>query len=218
MANIGYATKRNESTRCYFCKNKCLRTFIDVSLDETAPVDEDPQAPVTPVEELPADTRRLIIATCEKGEVEDIDAMRRIKAGMDGAKKANPNLADHAARQVWKDPRPAAVADRIPRAITRKGRVRAETMRARTELRIGIPRVLNMYSMTPFFTAYLESLGVPYRNFVFSDFTSEAIRFAPDGRFGIFAGQGNVISATLSIENFAAAIVNEREVPVAKPA
>jgi activator of 2-hydroxyglutaryl-CoA dehydratase/predicted nucleotide-binding protein (sugar kinase/HSP70/actin superfamily) len=176
VARIGYATKRNESTRCYFCKNKCLRTFIDVSLDASAPVVAEPQAPVTPAEELPADTRRLIIATCEKGEVEDIDAMRRIKAGMDGAKKANPNLADYAGRVVWKDFEPVPVADAVPaRAFRARTRVRAETMRARRELRIGVPRVLNMYSMAPFFTAYLQSLGVPFRNFVFSDYTSEAL-------------------------------------------
>ena len=29
-ANIAYKTTREEATRCYFCKNKCLRTFIDV--------------------------------------------------------------------------------------------------------------------------------------------------------------------------------------------
>ena len=29
-ANIQYKTTREEATRCYFCKNKCLRTFIDV--------------------------------------------------------------------------------------------------------------------------------------------------------------------------------------------
>ena len=29
---ISYITHRNEDTRCYFCKNKCLRTFIDVKL------------------------------------------------------------------------------------------------------------------------------------------------------------------------------------------
>ena len=28
--SIEYKTTRNEDTRCYFCKNKCLRTFIDV--------------------------------------------------------------------------------------------------------------------------------------------------------------------------------------------
>ena len=32
-ANIQYRTTRAEATRCYFCKNKCLRTFIDVKTD-----------------------------------------------------------------------------------------------------------------------------------------------------------------------------------------
>ena len=30
VEKITYATHRNENTRCYFCKNKCMRTFIDV--------------------------------------------------------------------------------------------------------------------------------------------------------------------------------------------
>ena len=30
VRNISYRTTRNEDTRCYFCKNNCLRTFIDV--------------------------------------------------------------------------------------------------------------------------------------------------------------------------------------------
>src|ERR1700678_2551492 len=32
VANIRYHTTRNEDTRCYFCKNNCLRTFIDVDV------------------------------------------------------------------------------------------------------------------------------------------------------------------------------------------
>ena len=31
VRKIEYRTTRNEDTRCYFCKNKCLRTFIDVT-------------------------------------------------------------------------------------------------------------------------------------------------------------------------------------------
>src|SRR5882724_6672746 len=31
VRNITYRTTRNENTRCYFCKNNCLRTFIDVT-------------------------------------------------------------------------------------------------------------------------------------------------------------------------------------------
>ena len=31
VRNIQYRTTRNEDTRCHFCKNDCLRTFIDVN-------------------------------------------------------------------------------------------------------------------------------------------------------------------------------------------
>src|ERR1700723_2489724 len=34
VANIRYRTTRNEDTRCYFCKNNCLRTFIDVDVSD----------------------------------------------------------------------------------------------------------------------------------------------------------------------------------------
>src|SRR6202522_4040844 len=30
VSKIQYRTTRNEATRCYFCKNNCLRTFIDI--------------------------------------------------------------------------------------------------------------------------------------------------------------------------------------------
>ncbi|MCA9688080.1 MAG: CoA activase, partial [Myxococcales bacterium] len=33
VPTIDFTQKRDESTRCYFCKNKCLRTFIDVDLE-----------------------------------------------------------------------------------------------------------------------------------------------------------------------------------------
>jgi predicted CoA-substrate-specific enzyme activase len=177
IARIGYKTSRNESTRCYFCKNKCLRTFIDVNLSGApAPEPPDPQAPVVPGDKLDKDTRRLIIATCEKGEVENIDAMKKIKAGMDEVRKSNPNLVEYAAKRVFGDFKPAIVADPPPaRAWTKASRERAELMRRRATLRFGMPRVLNMYSLSPFFTAYLQSLGVPFKNLVFSDVTSEAL-------------------------------------------
>ena len=45
-------------------------------------------------------------------------------------------------------------------------------MNNRPNLRIGIPRVLNMYAYAPLFSAYLQSLGVPSENIVYSDFTT----------------------------------------------
>jgi len=164
VARIGYRSTRNESTRCYFCKNKCLRTFIDVDLSGKAePEPEDATLPVTPAAELPGETRRLIIATCEKGEVEDVNAMRDIKKGLDAAKTSNPNTAAYAAKRVWQDFKPPLVAKR-KRLPEQRGKIR-----------IGMPRVLNNYSVAPFFTAYLQAVGVPFRNFVFSDFTSETL-------------------------------------------
>ena len=50
---------------------------------------------------LEAGEQRLIIATCEKGTVEDVNDMREIKNGLDAVKKANPNLVrDRGARGV----------------------------------------------------------------------------------------------------------------------
>src|SRR5262249_44224872 len=76
VKNISYRTTRNENTRCYFCKNNCLRTFIDVQLGDS----KNWQAPTFKSKvPLQAGERRLIISTCEKGQVEDVNDMRGIK-------------------------------------------------------------------------------------------------------------------------------------------
>ncbi|MEX1367562.1 MAG: acyl-CoA dehydratase activase-related protein, partial [Nannocystaceae bacterium] len=234
VPGIDYRQKRDESTRCYFCKNKCLRTFIDVDVElENAEAQERMQAGELlqirkQTDETQLATKRLIIATCEKGEVEDVESMRKIKSGLDKAKKDYPNLAATAAKDVWKAFKPPIVADdpdevekglglpeqvdlppglakhqdrvngllgrlnrspRVAKLLERTSdkvpgvdkvkaraeatRARADKIRARAKLRIGIPRVLNQYSQNPFFSAYFESLGIPARNLVYSDFTSE---------------------------------------------
>src|ERR1019366_6459638 len=43
------------------------------------------------------------------------------------------------------------------------------------QIRIGIPRILGMYSLGPWFTAWFESLGLLPRNLVWSDHTSDAL-------------------------------------------
>jgi predicted nucleotide-binding protein (sugar kinase/HSP70/actin superfamily) len=48
-------------------------------------------------------------------------------------------------------------------------------LKKRETLRIGIPRVLNQYSVNPLFSAYFESLGVKPQNLVYSDFTTEQL-------------------------------------------
>lgn len=247
VASIDFSQRRDESTRCYFCKNKCLRTFIDVDLEMKQQEAERRMAlgqllKIRKREDKPDEavgTKRLIIATCEKGEVEDLDSMKKIKGGLDQLKKNFPNLAAKAAKDIWDAQNPANVADKLDevglglsehldlppqlaehqdkvdgllRKLNRSPKVaellgkaagtlekvaekvgkaaplaavtretlaaqqqRIALMKKRETLRIGIPRVLNQYSQNPFFSAYFESLGVPARNIVYSDFTSEEL-------------------------------------------
>jgi len=58
-------------------------------------------------------------------------------------------------------------------------------MKKRAQLRIGIPRVLNMYAYAPLFSSYLESLGVPAENIVYSDFTTAEMYRAGSSRGSI---------------------------------
>lgn len=188
VRRITYRTTRNESTRCNFCKNNCLRTFIDIKMGPVAREEAPAPAPLTFVSKVPKadDEQRLIIATCEKGTVEDVNAMRGIKAGLDAVKKANPNFVEIAARDVWLPRKPARVADAVPaRAWTTAGRRRIALMRRREELRIGMPRALNMYVYAPFFSGYFESLGVSGGNLIYSDFTSGELYREGSGRGAI---------------------------------
>ena len=100
VRKIQYRTTRNEATRCNFCKNNCLRTFIDI---RTAPKDDLAFVPIQKVTKVPLmhGEQRLIIATCEKGLVEDINDMKDIKAGIDEIKDKYPNFVDFAAHEVF---------------------------------------------------------------------------------------------------------------------
>lgn len=173
VASISYKTTRNEDTRCYFCKNKCLRTFIDVTTASPSPAYVPPAKTKVPLE---TGAQRLIIATCEKGAVENIDEMRVIKGNIDAIKKENPNLQEVAAKLAFKSYEPALVAEPAPKfQFTAAQKRRAELLKKRTELKIGMPRALNMYSCSPFFTTYFESLGVKAENILWSEYTSEAL-------------------------------------------
>jgi predicted CoA-substrate-specific enzyme activase len=171
VEKIAYVTHRNENTRCYFCKNKCMRTFIDVKI---ASADESWKKSKIPI--LPGVKRLIVGNSCEKGLVEDVADMREIKKGLDAAKKDNPNMAEVSAKAPFKSYAPEPVVDRLPKfAITGKQKKRIELMKKRKDLRIGIPRILNMYSVNPIFSAYFEALGIPAENIVYSDFTNETL-------------------------------------------
>jgi predicted CoA-substrate-specific enzyme activase len=148
VRNIQYTTTVGEETRCRFCKNHCLRTFIDIGAGESS-----------------NGHRRLIIASCEKGAVEDLNAMKAIQATLDAARESNPNLLEYAGREIWKyhareNGRPAPKRSR-------------QIIEKREKYRVGIPRVLGMYAYAPLFQAYFEALGILPGNIVYSDITNE---------------------------------------------
>ncbi len=175
VKDITFVTHRNENTRCHFCKNLCLRSFIDVTIPgskkEKEPSEYKSKIPLAP------DAQRLIVSnSCERGLVEDEEQMLVIQAGVSKVKNQNPNLVELAAKAAFWPYKPPVVADALPRfTISAKQRKRRELMEKRKNIRIGIPRVLNQYSCNPFFSAYFESLGVSAKNLVYSDFTSEQL-------------------------------------------
>jgi predicted CoA-substrate-specific enzyme activase len=183
VRKIEYRTTRNEATRCNFCKNNCLRTFIDV---RTEPVQNF--VPIQRVTKVPLmkGEQRLIIATCEKGTVEDVNEMKDIKAGLDQIREQHPNFVDMASKEVFRPTNAKKVADPIPtRAWTKSTRERVALMQNRGKLRIGIPRVLNIYTYAPLFNAYFESLGLQPENIIYSDYTSSELYRAGASRGAI---------------------------------
>ena len=59
----------------------------------------------------------------------------------------------------------------------------AESWSKRRSVRIGIPRVLNLYSTAPWFRTYFEALGIAKQNVVFSGPTSEEM-WVRGGKYG----------------------------------
>jgi len=183
VRKIEYRTTRNEATRCYFCKNNCLRTFIDV---RTEPIQN--YVPIERVTKVPLmqGEQRLIIATCEKGTVEDLTEMKDIKAGLDKIRDQYPNFVDIASKEVFRPTNAQSVADPLPaRTWTKAAKQRAALMQNRRQFRIGIPRVLNIYTYAPLFSAYFESLGIQPENIVYSDYTSSDLYRAGASRGAI---------------------------------
>src|SRR5215470_8080646 len=173
VRKIEYRTTRNEATRCNFCKNNCLRTFIDV---RTEPAKE--LIPIKKITKVPLmlGEQRLIIATCEKGLVEDVNEMKDIKAGLDKIRDQYPNFVDYASKEVFRPTNSKSVADPLPTkgwaGWSKDAKERRAQMENRKNIRIGVPRVLNIYTYAPLFNAYFESLGVQPENIIYSDYTS----------------------------------------------
>ncbi len=184
--NLRYIARNDESTRCNFCPNHCSRTFID---------SETPDG----------QTARYISGfSCEKGTVEDKDAVIQLTKKRQELKKHYPNLVEYEAVRMYQhfyDPEPMPEPDtivedvQIQRSLFGLGSLKkksyqrnfqrssAEAQEQRGKIRIGIPRVLNIWSTAPFWRTYFETLGIDKNNIVFSDFTSEEM-WQEGGKYG----------------------------------
>jgi activator of 2-hydroxyglutaryl-CoA dehydratase/predicted nucleotide-binding protein (sugar kinase/HSP70/actin superfamily) len=176
--NLRYATRTDETTRCTFCANECSRTFIDSITPEGT-------------------TSRFIAGfSCEKGTVESKDELKRLSKKRRLLKNDYPNLVEREAVRAFRHfhdgaPPPGEGTPVVDEEVTRRwfgyGSVRRRAVRrpfrassaaareGRQKIRIGIPRVLSIYTFAPFLRAYLEALAIPPRNVVFSDETSEEL-------------------------------------------
>ena len=181
--DLAYTTRTDDTTTCHFCPNECKRTFIDA--------------------QRPDGTSSRYIAgfSCEKGTVESHEAMLELVAERKKIAKAFPNLVEYEARRAFQhifEPAPLPEAGTVIEAATvRKGFfglkrtvVTRGFQRSGTDVadrirrvRIGMPRVLNMYSTAPYFRTYFEALGIPKQNIVFSDQTSEEL-WVEGGKYG----------------------------------
>ncbi len=195
IESIKYETKRDEETKCYFCKNQCLRTFIDIITSLNIKNDNSNNFPFKHGPEQLRSARvefaqftvdnqdlrevkkeRIIIATCEKGTVENAKSVQEIQKKIDDIKNVNPNLVEFAAKKVWEPTKPKLVSDQIHIVVfTKKAKIKRNLKLQRDSVVIGIPRLLNLYSFNPFFSAYFESLGIKPGNIIYSDFTSEKL-------------------------------------------
>ncbi len=182
--NLEFTTTRDESTRCNFCKNKCLRTYIDTETPE-------------------GDSRRFIIATCEKGAVESLEDMKEVKARLEAIMEANPNFVEKASVRAFRTTDPPKVkslhkveeeAKPQKKGLFARFRkqeepsaqpISQEVRVLRRDLKIGMPRVLNMYTLAPFFQSYFESLGVGAQNIVYSDYTDPTMWYKGSRRGSI---------------------------------
>ena len=182
LEQIRYQSIRNEETRCGFCSNRCSRTFLEVQNRPAALEAETINAANTgaSLETIPAGSddaspaRRIILAACERGQAEDAQAAREFNASLAAVKQQNPNIPAIAARAVFQPQKTDSVASTDSfLALLPASRHRARLRKERSALRIGIPKVLNLYAYAPMFSAYLAALGLGSDQVVFSDTTTQ---------------------------------------------
>ncbi len=183
LEQIRYRSIRNEETRCGFCSNRCARTFLEVHDAESGMVDTA-QADlsletISGMRDETTTARRIILAACERGQAADSQSAREFNASLAAIKKQNPNIPAMAARLAFQPQKVDSVASAglamgfSSTAMLPSSRRRAKQRKMRSALRIGIPKVLNLYAYAPLFSAYFAALGLAAEQVVYSDTTTQ---------------------------------------------
>jgi predicted CoA-substrate-specific enzyme activase len=101
IESLEYAATTSERTTCNWCAVNCRRTFIDVRI---------PGAAGRPWSKVPLEPgwQRVISGnSCPKGLIEDVDEMRAVKAKLEEARRAYPNIAELVRDSAFKRARTA---------------------------------------------------------------------------------------------------------------
>ncbi|MEI2764078.1 MAG: BadF/BadG/BcrA/BcrD ATPase family protein [Dermatophilaceae bacterium] len=159
--DLEYTTKNDEETVCHFCPNECKRTFIDTKRPDGSTValhlgllvreghrrerGGDARARRRPQEDRQAvpEPRRL------RGEARVPHFYKPAPLPADGRARSRTSRSRRASS--------ASSACEIDAALPAQRQ--RERRRSCAHVRIGIPRVLNIYSTAPYFRTYFEALG-----------------------------------------------------------
>ena len=181
-----YTSRTDESTRCHFCSIQCSRTFIDTKTPSSEPV------------------RYIAGFSCEEGTVESHEALRSLKASRQALQSSVPNLVKKESHALFAptytlDAKPApdtkiteqrvkqtlgGWGPTLRKTVTRNFNLSSEEEIAhRQNLKVCIPKVLNIYSLAPFLRTYLEALDIHPHNIVFSAFSNEDM-FLEGAKYG----------------------------------
>ncbi len=171
-----YTSRTDEETRCTFCSINCSRTFIDTK---------------TPSSET---VRYIAGFSCEEGTVESHEALKKLKDSRKDLQKTIPNLVKKESVELFRstytlEPAPSAhtqiTEQQVKVTLGGWGPTLRKTVQRdfatsslqdkayRRNVKVAIPKVLNIYSLAPFLRTYLEALEVADKHIVFSDFSNE---------------------------------------------
>ncbi|GHV74595.1 hypothetical protein AGMMS49940_18970 [Spirochaetia bacterium] len=148
-AQLQFASKNDDTTRCTGCTNKCRRTFVDIETSDAAN------------SEIKRKVRFISGYLCEKGALDDKAQAQNETKRLNSIRATNPDISLEAANLAFSN----FDFDPLPK---NKG----AASKKRASLTVGIPRLLNMFYYGPFWSTYFRSLGVTV---VTSDFTNEQL-------------------------------------------